>query len=81
MKTSYCRINSVANDGPSIPADEQHRLFEKYFRGRSSQTQPGTGLGLFLVAQVAQLHGGTKGLVSIPGGETCFTLTICHADR
>ncbi len=69
-------VFSVANDGPSIPADEQPRLFEKYFRGRSSQNKPGAGLGLFLVDQVAQLHGGTKGLVSTAGGETCFTLTI-----
>lgn len=69
-------VFSVTDDGPGIPADELPRIFEKYFRGRNSQTQPGAGLGLFLVAQVAQLHGGTTGVVSTPGGETCFTLTI-----
>lgn len=67
---------SVADDGPGIPADEQLRLFDKYFRGRNSQTQPGAGLGLFLVDQAAKLHGGTVRVTSAPGSETCFTLTI-----
>lgn len=67
---------SVADDGPGISADEQPRLFEKYFRGRNSQTQPGAGLGLFLVEQVAKLHNGTVSVASTPGSETRFTLTI-----
>ncbi|WP_081700216.1 sensor histidine kinase [Azonexus hydrophilus] len=66
----------VADDGPGIPADEQPRLFDKYFRGRNSQSTPGAGLGLFLVDQVAKLHGGTIQLASKTGSETSFTLTI-----
>lgn len=66
----------VADDGPGIPDDEQPRLFEKYFRGRNSQTQPGAGLGLFLVEQIAKLHGGTVRVASAPGAETSFALFI-----
>jgi signal transduction histidine kinase len=66
----------VSDDGPGIPVDEQTRLFEKYFRGRNSQAQPGAGLGLFLVQQVVNLHGGAVSVVSAPDLQTCFTLTI-----
>lgn len=66
----------VSDDGPGIPDDEQPRLFEKYFRGRNSQGQPGAGLGLFLVEQIAKLHGGLVRVTCIPGGDTCFTLFI-----
>ncbi|GAB1393610.1 hypothetical protein MASR1M60_17740 [Rhodocyclaceae bacterium] len=57
-------VFSVIDHGPGIPADELPRLFHKYFRGRRGQTQPGAGLGLFLVEQVTQLHGGTVAVTS-----------------
>lgn len=69
-------VFSVSDDGPGIPADELPRLFQKYFRGRGSQSQPGAGLGLFLVEQVAQLHGGTISVHSQPGQGSRFILTL-----
>ena len=48
----------VSNPGDAIPSDEVARVFEKYFRGRKAAQSPGAGLGLHLVHQIAQLHGG-----------------------
>lgn len=69
-------VFSVSDDGPGIPSDERLRLFEKFFRGRNNQGQPGAGLGLYLVEHIAKLHGGTVHCSSSPGKETRFSLTI-----
>ena len=48
---------TVDDDGPGIPAAERDRVFERFARGAGA-TSPGSGLGLALVVQQAQLHGG-----------------------
>ena len=48
----------VRHGGEAIPEAEIPRLFRKYFRGRLAQHRPGAGLGLYLVQQIAQSHGG-----------------------
>lgn len=50
---------SVADDGPGIPPTEHGRVVERFVRLERSRTQPGSGLGLALVAAVARLHGGS----------------------
>lgn len=75
-RTEGGAVFSVSDDGPGIPPDELPRLFQKYFRGRGSQSQPGAGLGLFLVEQVAQLHGGTISVQSQPGQGSRFILSL-----
>lgn len=47
----------VADDGPGIPEDERDRVFEHFYRLDRSRTTPGHGLGLSLVAAIAELHG------------------------
>ncbi|MGE0627357.1 MAG: ATP-binding protein [Hyphomicrobiaceae bacterium] len=49
---------TVADRGPGIPAAERDRVLKRFVRLEVSRTQPGTGLGLSLVAAVARLHGG-----------------------
>jgi two-component system sensor histidine kinase QseC len=48
---------AVRDDGPGVPAAEQPRLFDRFFRGE--EADGGNGLGLALVRRVAELHGGT----------------------
>ncbi len=53
----------VENPGAPIAADEQAKLFEKYYRGRNSLRKPGAGLGLYLVRRIADKLGGEVALV------------------
>lgn len=48
----------VADDGPGIPEAERERVLERFVRLEKSRTEPGSGLGLSLVAAVARLHKG-----------------------
>lgn len=47
----------VADTGPGIPPEMRSRVFERFFRLDKSRSTPGSGLGLALVAAVAELHG------------------------
>lgn len=51
-------VIAVDDDGSGIPVDERPAVFERFYRG-STSARGGSGLGLALVAQQAQLHGGT----------------------
>ena len=48
---------SVEDDGPGVNAGDLPRLAHRFYRGERSRTTPGNGLGLSLVAAVAELHG------------------------
>jgi signal transduction histidine kinase len=48
---------SVVDHGPGVPREDLAKLFEPFFRGDASRASPGSGLGLSLVAAVAELHG------------------------
>lgn len=61
-------ILTVADDGSGIPADQRERMKERFTRGEHTRSD-GSGLGLALVLQQTQLHGGTLDLaVSAMGG-------------
>jgi signal transduction histidine kinase len=60
---------TVADRGPGIPAADRERALRRFVRLDASRTQPGTGLGLSLVAAVARLHGG-RGVLSNTISET-----------
>ncbi len=48
----------VGDRGPGIAAEDRDRVLKRFVRLEKSRTEPGTGLGLSLVAAVARLHGG-----------------------
>ncbi|MDQ1433275.1 MAG: two-component system, sensor histidine kinase and response regulator [Actinomycetota bacterium] len=68
---------SVRDTGTGIPLDEQESLFTRFFRAKRSQEQevPGTGLGLYIVKQIVELHGGAMEVESTPTGST-FTMRL-----
>ena len=49
----------VADNGPGIPPADRTRVLERFVRLEKSRTEPGSGLGLSLVAAVASLHRGS----------------------
>lgn len=48
---------AVEDTGPGIPGAERPRVLQRFYRREQSRTTPGSGLGLSLVAAVAELHG------------------------
>lgn len=51
------QIVTINSQGPDVAEDELPRIFEKGFRGASTKTMPGEGLGLFLAKRVCEFHG------------------------
>jgi signal transduction histidine kinase len=68
----------VVDHGPGIPSAEAERVFERFVQLDQSSTrrQGGTGLGLHLCRQLAELIDGRLALSATPGGGCTFTLTI-----
>ncbi len=61
---------TVVDSGPGIPVEEQARVFDRHWSGRTDGG--GHGLGLAIAAQVAEAHGGTLTLRSPgPTGDGC----------
>lgn len=71
---------AVRNSGPPIPERERRRIFERFYRGSHARQIPGTGIGLAIVRQIAQAHGGTLGVASAPETGTTFTLSLPPGD-
>jgi len=67
---------SVRNSGPPIPGREQARLFERFYRGSEARQVPGTGIGLAIVKQIAEAHGGTLSVTSAAGVGTEFRMSF-----
>jgi signal transduction histidine kinase len=59
---------AVSDHGPGIPEADRSRATERFFRGESARSTPGSGLGLALVQAVAQLHGGSLRLTDAAPG-------------
>lgn len=71
-------VISVKDFGIGIPAEHLPRIFERFYRVHKERSRKlgGTGLGLAIVKHVAQLHGGTATVESVPGKGSCFRI-VC----
>jgi PAS domain S-box-containing protein len=69
---------SVTDTGLGIPPDEIGHVFERFRRVRSGAAQsiPGTGLGLTIVKQIVEMHGGKIWVESAVGHGSAFHFTI-----
>jgi signal transduction histidine kinase len=50
-------VLAISDTGPGIPEPERNRIFQRFYRADPSRTSSGNGLGLTLVAAIAELHG------------------------
>jgi signal transduction histidine kinase len=68
----------VEDTGIGIAAEEQRRLFERFFRASSAAERqiPGTGLGLYIARAIVDAHGGSISVASEPGRGTSFTIDM-----
>ncbi|WP_194817226.1 HAMP domain-containing sensor histidine kinase [Nocardia sp. XZ_19_385] len=71
---------TVDDDGQGIPATEREAVFDRFYRG-SQASKGGSGLGLALVAQQAQLHGGRAYFDDSPLGGARLVLDLPERER
>jgi signal transduction histidine kinase len=69
-------IVSVQDRGIGIPESDGARLFERYYRGSNASGIVGTGLGLYFVKTVVELHGGQVTAEPREGGGSCFQVRL-----
>jgi signal transduction histidine kinase len=72
---------SVFNDGEAIPQERADRLFSKFqrFDGGDPSGRRGTGLGLFIVKQIIEQHGGRVWIESAAGDGVTFRFVLPDA--
>jgi signal transduction histidine kinase len=71
---------SVADNGRGIPAQQLSTVFDRYTRGTSAKDAiPGTGLGLMIVREIIEAHGGKVGVESTAGVGSRFWFRLPNA--
>ena len=68
---------SVSDDGIGMDKEELDKIFRRFYQVNSSrQTGSGLGLGLSMVKQITELHGGSVSVQSEPGKGSCFVIRL-----
>jgi two-component system phosphate regulon sensor histidine kinase PhoR len=69
---------TVSDTGIGIKGEDLHRIFDKFYRVKSTETRRiiGTGLGLYIVKNIVDAHLGTISVESEVGRGTTFTLLL-----
>ena len=65
----------MADHGPGIAEDDLPRIVDRFYRAASARAKPGAGLGLAIVREAAEAHGGTATAESSARGAR-FRLTL-----
>jgi PAS domain S-box-containing protein len=74
---------SVTDYGIGIDSQDHEKIFERFYRTKdhNAQTYPGFGIGLFIVKEFIQRHGGTVTVKSKKGEGSTFTFTLPATDH
>jgi signal transduction histidine kinase len=69
---------SVKDQGIGMDARELRQIFQKFYRTKRAEAsgEAGTGIGLSIVEQIVQHHGGKMEVTSEPGKGSCFTVVL-----
>ena len=69
-------VLTVRDHGPGFPEDDLPRVFERFYRSAEARGMPGSGLGLSIVQQVAQMHGASVTAGNAPDGGAVLTVAF-----
>jgi two-component system, OmpR family, sensor kinase len=71
-------VIEVSDEGPGLPAGELDSVFRRFYRADASRSRDngGVGLGLSIVAAIAQAHEGTVSAGAAPGGGATFRVAL-----
>jgi two-component system, OmpR family, sensor histidine kinase BaeS len=69
-------VLEVADTGPGIPVDERPMLWDRFYRGRSGRFADGSGIGLAVVKELVDAHGGQITVGEAAGGGARFTVRL-----
>jgi signal transduction histidine kinase len=69
---------AVRDQGIGMDAKEVKQVFKKFYRTKRAEAsgEVGTGIGLSIVEQIVQHHGGRIDVTSTPGEGSCFTMVL-----
>lgn len=67
---------SITDTGIGIPAEDQSRIFERFYKTDRARSSGGTGLGLAIAKHIVQTHGGRIWVESIEGKGSTFSFTL-----
>lgn len=71
----------VRDEGVGIAPEAQRRVFERFERERAAKAESGYGLGLYIVRQLVEAHGGVIHVESVPGRGATFTVDLPRVPR
>ena len=76
-RSSRNASGSGSDDGIGIAPEQQERIWQRFYQVDPARSGgEGTGLGLYMVQQIARLHGGTVSVDSAPGKGSTFTVRL-----
>ncbi|MEM9562105.1 MAG: HAMP domain-containing sensor histidine kinase [Actinomycetota bacterium] len=70
------RVVAVADRGPGIDPADRQRVFDRFYRSDEARAQPGSGLGLSIVASIVAAHGGRIEVDDNPGGGAVVSFAL-----
>ncbi|MFM8827703.1 MAG: sensor histidine kinase, partial [Actinomycetota bacterium] len=68
------RVLVVRDHGPGFAEADIPHVFDRFYRSAEARGKPGSGLGLSIVQQVAEMHGATVTAANAPGGGALVTV-------
>jgi signal transduction histidine kinase len=72
----HSAIVEITDRGVGVAAADRDRIFERFYRGSATLHRPGFGLGLPIVRDLVQAHGGSVEMTSTPGAGSTFRISL-----
>jgi signal transduction histidine kinase len=75
-RTADLAVLTIEDGGPGVNPADRERIFHAFVRGRGTSGTGGAGIGLAVVRQIVEAHGGRVTVDEAPGGGARFTVTL-----